>query len=118
LIARTSLHWTDLLEGSVTRSNVAFRAAVAALVEFNLRGGVETSDLATTLEANARSWIISVMAAAALACLLCGVVIIRGVSGPVTSMTSAMRRLADHDMTVEIPGAGRGDEIGGMAAAV
>ncbi|MCI0755787.1 methyl-accepting chemotaxis protein, partial [Roseomonas vastitatis] len=29
-----------------------------------------------------------------------------------------MRRLADRDMAVLIPGAGRGDEVGGMAAAV
>ena len=33
-------------------------------------------------------------------------------------MTRAMRALADGDKTVEIPGAGRGDEIGGMANAV
>ncbi|WP_419730728.1 hypothetical protein [Lichenicola sp.] len=33
-------------------------------------------------------------------------------------MTATMRALANRDMTAIIPGAGRGDEIGAMAAAV
>ncbi|MCG5241570.1 methyl-accepting chemotaxis protein [Azospirillum doebereinerae] len=40
------------------------------------------------------------------------------VSGPIRAMTDAMRRLAERDMATAIPGLGRGDEIGGMAAAV
>ena len=40
------------------------------------------------------------------------------ISGPIRRMTHAMRRLADLDMSVAIPGLGRGDEIGGMAGAV
>ena len=54
----------------------------------------------------------------ALAALLVGVGLIREISTPLTSMTTAMRRLADRDMSIEIPGVGRGDEIGEMAAAV
>ena len=42
----------------------------------------------------------------------------RRVSRPIQMMTGAMRRLAERDMTVMIPGSGRGDEIGAMAAAV
>jgi methyl-accepting chemotaxis protein len=42
----------------------------------------------------------------------------RGISAPIARMTEAMRRLAGGDLSTEIPGAGRSDEIGGMAAAV
>ncbi|MDR3436081.1 methyl-accepting chemotaxis protein [Telmatospirillum sp.] len=42
----------------------------------------------------------------------------RRVSAPIQEMTGAMRRLADHDLTVAIPGIGRADEIGAMATAV
>jgi methyl-accepting chemotaxis protein len=55
--------------------------------------------------------------AAALA-IAAGFLLTRAIATPVGAMTSAMRRLAGHDLTIEIPGAGRGDEIGGMAAAV
>ncbi|MDR3436079.1 HAMP domain-containing methyl-accepting chemotaxis protein [Telmatospirillum sp.] len=42
----------------------------------------------------------------------------RRVSAPIQEMTGAMRSLADHDLMVAIPGIGRADEIGAMAAAV
>ncbi len=42
----------------------------------------------------------------------------RNIARPITAMTDAMRRLAERDMTAEIPGVGRGDEIGAMASAV
>jgi methyl-accepting chemotaxis protein len=40
------------------------------------------------------------------------------VSSPIRSMTDAMRRLAERDTSVAVPGVGRGDEIGAMASAV
>lgn len=43
---------------------------------------------------------------------------IRGISVPITEMTSAMRSLAQKDLKTQIPSVGRGDEIGGMAEAV
>jgi methyl-accepting chemotaxis protein len=55
---------------------------------------------------------------AALITLLLGLTMVRGISGPIGKMTTAMRRLADRDMTTEIPGIARGDEIGRMARAV
>ncbi len=45
-------------------------------------------------------------------------VAMRGVAQPLTAMTAAMRRLAGQDLQVTIPGLGRGDEVGAMAAAV
>ena len=55
---------------------------------------------------------------ATLVTLVVGFGLVRGISVPITRMTSAMRRLADHDLSAVVPGVGRGDEIGGMAAAV
>jgi methyl-accepting chemotaxis protein len=40
------------------------------------------------------------------------------IARPVVGMTASMRRLADHDTGVAIPGIGRGDEIGAMAGAM
>ena len=51
-------------------------------------------------------------------CALIGLLLIRGISGPISAMTAAMRRLAAQDLAVEVPGVGRGDEIGAMAGAV
>ncbi len=45
-------------------------------------------------------------------------VVARRMFRPLRGMTTAMRRLAEHDLLVEVPGSGRSDEIGAMAEAV
>lgn len=42
----------------------------------------------------------------------------RGISQPLSAMTTVMKRLADGDNSIEVPGKGRGDEVGAMAEAV
>jgi methyl-accepting chemotaxis protein len=49
---------------------------------------------------------------------LLAVVLARGISRPMQAMCAAMRRLAGGDFDVVLPGLGRCDEIGDMAAAV
>ena len=41
-----------------------------------------------------------------------------GIANPITKMTSAMKRLAEGDKSVEIPGTERSDEVGEMATTV
>lgn len=48
----------------------------------------------------------------------CGFLMARSISTPIAKMTGAMGELAGKNMSVEIPGTGRGDEIGEMATAV
>ena len=45
-------------------------------------------------------------------------IVLRRVTRPVAAITDVMRRLADGDATVAIPGTARGDELGEMATAV
>ena len=57
-------------------------------------------------------------AVALLIGFLFAVLISRGISRPIRSMTGAMQRLAQGDLEAEVPAQGRGDEIGEMAGAV
>ena len=50
--------------------------------------------------------------------LVAGWVVLNRVTQPITRLTAAMGALAHGDLTVTIPGAGRRDEVGAMAAAV
>jgi methyl-accepting chemotaxis protein len=50
--------------------------------------------------------------------IILAVVIGAGIANPITNMTSSMKTLATGDTTVDVPGTGRGDEIGDMAEAV
>ncbi|TNC93800.1 MAG: methyl-accepting chemotaxis protein [Stygiobacter sp.] len=47
-----------------------------------------------------------------------GMLLWASIAVPVVAMTAAMRKLADSDKTAVIPGQGRADELGDMAAAV
>jgi methyl-accepting chemotaxis protein len=79
-----------------------------------------TSLAASQTEASERSLLLSsATLLLALGLTAAGYLIAaRRISAPIGRMTDAMRRLADHDLSVVIPGVERGDEIGGMAAAV
>ncbi len=50
--------------------------------------------------------------------ILVALLVSRSIVRPVVTLTIAMRRLAAQDLTIAIPGLGRGDEIGAMAGAV
>ena len=70
-----------------------------------IAGHTRTYAIATTL---------GVLAAAIAVALLLGL----GLSRPIVRITRTMNTLSSGDMSVDIPGVGRGDEIGQMAAAV
>ncbi len=54
-----------------------------------------------------------------LAAVLYGLIVVqRGTIVPLRALTATMRKLADRDLSVEIGGLGRGDEVGDMARAV
>jgi signal transduction histidine kinase len=55
--------------------------------------------------------------AALILATLMGVLLMRGIAVPINRMTSAMTALAKGDTAVDVPGVGRGDEIGAMAKA-
>ena len=108
----------DLFRG---QSQTAFEELGGLLdqeVQYNSLQGANAADAAHEhYQATSVATRVAV-ALAALATLIIGFSLVRAVSAPLTRMTAAMRRLADRDMSTEIPGVGRTDEIGGMAAAV
>ena len=87
-------------------------------VEYNASQGSKASDGITSLFQSTKTATEVAVGLAALAAVVIGFGLIRGISTPLTKITAAMRRLAERDMATEIPGVGRGDEIGGMAEAV
>ncbi|MBO1081632.1 methyl-accepting chemotaxis protein [Roseomonas haemaphysalidis] len=107
-----------LLATEIRNEGVALRGAIEKVVAFQGRQSDMLATHANEVGTSGMTWIGVLLALMLVTCLVVGISMIRSISGPVSAMTAAMRRLADHDMTVEIPGVGRGDEIGGMAVAV
>jgi methyl-accepting chemotaxis protein len=61
---------------------------------------------------------VATVCAVVLMLALLGFLIHRLVARPINQMTGAMKRLADGDLAIQVPGNDRKDEIGAMAAAV
>ncbi len=106
------------LLGPTSESFSRFEAALNALTDFNVRGADEAATAAAAAFASARMTTLVTLAIAFAVAILAAWTIIRGVSSPIVTMTGAMRRLAEHDLAVEVPARGRRDEVGQMADAV
>ena len=72
---------------------------------------IDTLDQSTLLS-------ISIGLGVMLIVLVFGIAIMLGITRPLDRLTKAIRRLAEDDKTVDIPGTDRSDELGGMAKAV
>jgi methyl-accepting chemotaxis protein len=85
--------------------------------EWVIGSGVFVDDVAALV----REEILILAALSALVLLVIGagtVVVGRGISRPIVALSSAMRRLATGDLSLDFQGFRRGDEIGDMADAV
>ena len=79
--------------------------------------GVYIDDLkAQTWASTQRSLIVA--GVILLFSLVVSIFVARSVTGPLRRMTAAMNDLASGNLAVEVPGVGRGDEVGEMAKAV
>ena len=88
-----------------------------SMERLNARAG-RLQDDAVASSVTTRNVAIGVALLTALALALAGLVLTRTITRPVNALTAAMRRLAEGDLEVEVPARERGDEIGGMAAAM
>jgi methyl-accepting chemotaxis protein len=96
----------------------SLRKDISADVDLNATGGKRAADEGQAIFESSRFLIIVVAALAVLVSIAAGWTIVWSVSTPIRRMTNAMSALAAHDLTTEIAGIGRKDEIGQMAAAV
>jgi methyl-accepting chemotaxis protein len=103
----------DLNKRHAAELNLFVDLLNTALDEMIGRAGRQETRALTTLGTSALQLIVAVVLT------LSGMLIVqRRVSRPLVRMSEAMRRLAEHDLAVEVPGIGRHDEVGGMASAM
>ncbi|HUG61110.1 MAG TPA: methyl-accepting chemotaxis protein [Methylomirabilota bacterium] len=91
---------------------------ISHLIDLQTRVAAEEYAAAESLR-SASTLMMTAIAAVAAAILSVSIwFVVRGVIAPINAMRDAMLRLSSGDTQVAIPGVGRADEIGGMAAAV
>jgi methyl-accepting chemotaxis protein len=97
---------------------VGVEATLGKSVALNDKGATEASALGDRIYSAARLYIFIGIGAALAFAVFAGFLLTVTVAKPVIGMTSAMSRLAEHDLNAEIPAIGQKDEIGRMASAV
>ncbi|NFV80129.1 methyl-accepting chemotaxis protein [Magnetospirillum aberrantis] len=107
-----------LMMDDVRKFYRATTTALTKLVETNTQRTRITSDQADAEFTSALRIMAAVVAVVVAVTLWLGLLLRGGIAVPIIGMTQAMRRLADKDLTVEIPAVGRRDEVGAMAGAV
>jgi methyl-accepting chemotaxis protein len=95
-----------------------FRKNMAAVMNYQTAQSAGFANDANAASQSSTIWIWTLLGIMLAATIGIGWLMISAVATPIAKMTSAMRRLADHDLKVEIPGVGRKDEIGAMADTV
>jgi methyl-accepting chemotaxis protein len=108
----------DRMFGPFTTEAVDVRAALTADIDFNNQGAKSAGDEGAATYASGSTWVIGTVVMAVLISVLAGLALITGVSRPISVITGVMRRLAEHDTSVEVSGRDRKDEIGAIAGAV
>jgi methyl-accepting chemotaxis protein len=103
----------ELSKVNTASLNPSVEVANAALAEMLTRAQRQMSAATQSLITNMAMMLV------ALAVTGVGFLIVtRRVSSPIRNLTESMRRLADHELTTELTGIDRGDEIGDMSRAV
>ncbi|MCG7392009.1 methyl-accepting chemotaxis protein [Microvirga sp. ACRRW] len=110
---------TAITNGEGRTARIELRNALAKRVEISKEALARAADDADKL-AERVSWIlISAACVGILAALaLTGLIVIFGVTKPLSGMTTAMTRLADGELSISIVGAERKDEVGQLARAL
>ncbi|MDB5575963.1 MAG: methyl-accepting chemotaxis protein, partial [Bradyrhizobium sp.] len=91
-------------------------AAVSKLIAMNVAKMREARDASVAMAAHTRAWLV-VGAAAGLICAfgVLGWIALYQISRPLALMTGEMTKLAHGDLDIQIEGADRTDEVGGLA---
>jgi len=95
-----------------------WRQTVQVLKDYERDRAFEAAAGAETDYRRGRAVVLGALAAALVAGAVSAVALVRSVAAPIRAITTSMGRLAEHDLTVEIPARDRGDEIGQMAKAL
>jgi methyl-accepting chemotaxis protein len=106
------------LSGDMEAAFRTFQAGIENDLAYQVDQARQLGDAANRAQSSARLGIVIVLGVMLAIIIVVVCLMVAAIAAPVARMTEVMRRLADHDTSVAIPGAGRRDEIGAMADAV
>jgi len=108
----------DLQLGEGYKTYLDARKLLTEDIQLNKRGAAAAAKNLATSFYDAKVALFSFLAVMAAMIAVMAVSLHRSIAQPITTMTEAMRHLAEGNKSTEVPALDRGDEIGEMAQAV
>ena len=108
----------SILSGDMKQAGETFHDGMEKDLNYQAVQAVQFGDDAAAAQSSTRLGILVVLVVMLAIIILIVWLMVIAVAAPVARMTEVMRRLAERDTNVDIPGIGRRDEIGAMADSV
>jgi methyl-accepting chemotaxis protein len=107
-----------LFQGEALDQFYAIEDNVLAMIDQDSKAAAEVSNRSAQIYAAARTVLIGAIIGGLAAAIALMGVLMANIARPLSRMSEAVGRLIAGDMAVDLPGIGRGDEIGALAAAL
>ena len=104
-----------LFEGSSLESFYTVEDSILQLIDVNNKGANATSAQSARIYQQARLFLIGAIGAGLLIAVLLLAVLMVTIARPINHMAEAVKRLVEGDLSVEVPGVARHDELGSLA---
>lgn len=108
----------DIFNGDALDGFYSVEDDILQLIDLNGKGASALSAKSDTIYKLARKTDIGAIGGGLAVSLLLLVILMRTIARPIGQMSAAVGRLVEGDLSVEVPGLGRRDELGGLAKAL
>lgn len=108
----------DALNGENLDAFYTVEDDILQLIDLNAKGATDISKKSEAIYASARNFMFGAIGAGLLIAVGLLLFLMRTIAQPIRTMSEAVRRLIEGDMSVDVPGRNRGDEIGSLARAL
>jgi len=108
----------QMFEGESLDMFYAVEDSILQLIDINVKNGQEISTKSADIYENSRQLLIGAIAFGLVAATVLAGLLMHTIATPIKRMAASVGRLVDGDLTVEVPGMNRKDELGSLARAL
>ena len=109
---------SQMFEGEGLDMFYTVEDSILQLIELNVKNGQAISSKSEEIYAHSRQMLIGAIGVGLVAALVLSALLMHTIASPVKKMAASVSRLVEGDMTVQVPGMNRKDELGSLARAL
>jgi len=108
----------DMFDGEALDMFYTVEDSILQLIDLNVKNGADISERSEAIYAESRNTLIGAIGFSLIVAMGLATLLMQTIAKPVKKMAASVGRLVEGDLTVEVPGMKRKDEIGSLARAL